>query len=160
MWYRNYKTFASTSWNEFKPEETVAYKAINDRWNQRHIEWYPPTDWLDYSSARTFSSSWPISSRYFMLLYYSSINLGTGELSPRNSVETFWFALSLVVSSLMFTIFFSNITALILELKFEAITKQKILDQSNDVMKAIELSFEELSKVRLYQKSIESSQKF
>lgn len=65
-----------------------------------------------------FTSKCDTKCRYMTILYYSLINLGTGELSPRNLAETFWFMISLVFSTLMFSIFFSNITSLILELNF------------------------------------------
>lgn len=87
-----------------------------------------------------FSESCSLSCRYSYFLYYSLINLGTGELSPRNYVDNLWAFLSLTLSTMMFSIFFSNITSYILELNFNTIKKQQELDEGLDIMLAIELS--------------------
>lgn len=87
-----------------------------------------------------FSDSFSLSRRYSFFLYYSLINLGTGELSPRNRVDNLWCFLSLTFSTMMFSIFFSNITSYILELNFNSIRKQQNLDEALDIMLAIELS--------------------
>jgi hypothetical protein len=128
----------------------VAYDEINDRWNERLSQWYSPTEWLNYKEAYLFTRDCDISCRYLILLYHSLINLGTGELSPRNTFEMFGCTISLTFSTLMFSIFFSNITSLILELNFDEIQEQQDLDEANDLMNAIELGEIEADDIRMF----------
>lgn len=160
QWFDNYKTFEGKDWKLKTSEEGLDYKDYNDRWNTRRSYWFSTIDWLSSSSNTLFHPDCSIWQRYLTLFYYSLINLGTGELSPTNSEELVWFNMSLLISTLMFSIFFSNITSLLLELNFDSMRRQQILDQANGVMNAIRYSQEAQDEVRMYFAFNYNSQEF
>lgn len=49
------------------------------------------------------------------------INMGSGELSPVNEIECIWFVFSLTVSTLLFALFFSNLTSLLMDLNYDSV---------------------------------------
>lgn len=106
-------------------DNDLDYEDYIERWDSRASMWYSPIDWLNFKEQRMFDTSCTHNCRYLKLLYYSSINLGTGEIAPMNEVEFVWFICTLLFSSLLFSIFFSNITSQLLELTFDDMEKQK-----------------------------------
>lgn len=98
-----------------------------------------PTDWLDYTQARIFTTNSTQLERYSFMMYYACLNLGVQELGPVNKIEFIFISLSAIFSSLLNAFFFSDIVVLVK--KFQKIDEERqlILDEANHVLKSINL---------------------
>lgn len=149
-----------SNWQRMKPEESLDWWEFNQRWESRAKMWYNPIDFLDYSNQKTFSDDCDHKCRYFIMIYYALINLGTGEQGPVNTEEMMWFSASLLISNLVFSIFFSNITSLLLELSIEELMHQRKIDDANELMISIDLTDCCQDDIRMFFKKHEHSEQF
>lgn len=53
------------------------------------------------------------SERWTMMMYYACINLGTGELGPINREEYLYLVVTMVISLMLYSLFFSDIVVLV-----------------------------------------------
>lgn len=90
--------------------------------------------------------------RYMTLLYYSLINLGLGEILPRNEYEYLFCICSMIISALVFTNVFSSISSMTQMLNQESMKQQEITDGINTIMNTIGLKECKKAHIRTYKK--------
>lgn len=88
-----------------------------------------------------------MSVRYGIFLYYSLINLASGEICPINTLEFGYLALEMIFSSVFFTVLFSDIVSIYSQLETAKIMEQQIIDQANELMNNLE--FQTRSKLEI-----------
>jgi hypothetical protein len=86
----------------------------NGKTYYRIDRWYPPTDWIDYSS-NTSRNIFKLDSiqQYFISMYHSCLILGIGELGPVNPNELLVAIICLLGSFALNSNFVGNISLLI-----------------------------------------------
>ena len=84
------------------------------------INWYLPTEWINYSDQTIFSNSgnkkYNQFSRYLTMVYESVLIIGYNEFGPVNLIEFIYLSITLGVSVFMSTLIFTNIGVLAEEL--------------------------------------------
>jgi hypothetical protein len=57
IWFGNYQTFeaGASTWDQYGDNEVVNPEEMNARWYIRQIQWYTPTEWLNYQEAILFT---------------------------------------------------------------------------------------------------------
>lgn len=84
------------------------------------------------------------------MMYYSMMNMGTGEIGPVNEIEFLLFVFSLTVSTLLISLFFSNLTSLLMDLSYDKVLRQSSIDEGNSIMEALELDQDSRAEIRMF----------
>ena len=82
----------------------------------RSLRYYPPLDWLDFTASELFTDQISNLKKYLICLYYGVLILGLNEMGPVNEIEMLYFIFTLLLSSIMNSLIFSDVIMLIDEL--------------------------------------------
>lgn len=93
-------------------------------------------------------------------MYYSVLNIGLNEFGPVNGSEMLFLVLTLISSAFMNALIFSDVAVQISTLSRKTQEYQKTLDETNTVMKDVELNEGLQEEIRdFFQKTIHTKQK-
>ena len=90
--------------------------------------WYPPTDWIDYSSTSIFSDEMSEFNKYIYYFYYSFLFFTLNEIGPTNVVQMYICIASLILSVIIYPIIVGDMIMLITKLQKEDTIQQMKLD--------------------------------
>lgn len=114
----------------------------------RSAQWYPPTEWLNYSDSTFFKEGrWHT---YIECFYHSILMIGLNEMGPVNPEEMLACVLSLLVASFINANLFGEMAVLIANLNKKVTLRQSKLDSANHVMKSLKLPDERQDEIREY----------
>jgi len=117
--------------------------------------WYPPYDWIDYTSSNLYSDELSESQKYGYYLYYSLMYLTLNEIGP-NNVETLIVCNTcLVGASLIYTLLLGEMIMLIATLDKENTIYQMKVDHALSDMIYIKLDFDAQNEIKDYYKKTE-----
>jgi hypothetical protein len=86
--------------------------------------------------------------RYYTMLYYAVLNLGSNEFGPVNEIEMLFLTCTLIVSSLFNALIFGDVVGLVSQLSQQSNERQHHLDEANNVMSNINLVEDNQTEVR------------
>lgn len=98
--------------------------------------------------------------RFAVMIYYSLINLGLGEMSPVNQPEQLFCVLSMICSSFIFSHIFGEIGGLFHQMNQLQMEQQEKQDTMNDLMNAFEFRDNVKMEVLQYVNKIQPSREF
>jgi hypothetical protein len=132
---------ADPNWRRWTEDEAPDFAEINAKWEGRASSWYSPIDWLNYGDAElgTTSEVYTFGFTYWLMIYYAVLNTGANEFGPVSVVDFVFVFMTLLISTMLVVLVFGDIVNQIGVLSQSDVSKQEMLDQSNEVMMAIEL---------------------
>lgn len=104
------------------------------------MKWYPPLDWINYKESEFFTDKISPQKRYFVMLYHAVLFLGLNEIGPVNINEMQFCVIALVTCALLESLLFSEMAEIVTNYSQDRSIIQNQMDQSFDVMCAINLS--------------------
>lgn len=90
--------------------------------------------------------------RYLIMIYYSLIDLGLGEICPLHIEELYFCIISMIISAFVFSKLFGEILSVYGLITQESIFRQGVLDQMNEVMTVINLNHDSILAIHDYSK--------
>mmetsp|Transcript_34639 Transcript_34639/g.52988 ORF Transcript_34639/g.52988 Transcript_34639/m.52988 type:complete len:133 (-) Transcript_34639:2784-3182(-) len=75
--------------------------------------WVPPLDYVNYRDSSLFDEETPLMKKYVDSFYYSVLMLNTNEMGPVNSEEIAFCLFSMITSSFVYQVVFSEIAEII-----------------------------------------------
>ena len=90
----------------------------NEKWASRESIWYMTIDWVnfvDYGINKD-SELYTLMFRYWTMLYYGVLNLGSNEFGPVNEIEMLYLVITLIISALMNALLFGDVAGLVSQL--------------------------------------------
>ena len=77
------------------------------------MQWYSPTEWINFKDSKLFSPSTSKLEQYLSCIYYAVLMMGFNEMGPVNLIEMLFAVLSLLLTSLINALIFSEIVMII-----------------------------------------------
>jgi hypothetical protein len=76
------------------------------------MQWYTPTDWVDFTESRIFTDEMSFFETYLLFYYYGILTLSINELGPVNPSEMCFSVVSMIISLMLNSFLFSDMAVI------------------------------------------------
>jgi hypothetical protein len=80
---------------------------------KRSLQWYAPTEWMDYSKSKLFTDEITPVEKYWIMFYHGVLFLGLNEMGPVNTNEMQFCIIVLVTCAILESLLFSEMAEIV-----------------------------------------------